>query len=246
VRGYDRLQVDEYVERLNEWAMVAQARASESEQRVAELENELRALRRHVRDLEDERPDTPEQAVRAAAERAAAAVADAIRDAGELRRQATEEAERIVEEARRHALDVVETARQSLFGLSEEGRQSRAEVRRQIDLLMQDATSQAEETRQRAQDEADHLVSGGRELAGRLVAEAEAQARAIRDRGATEQHHAEQALDQLKEERAQILAELNRLRGAIHNLISEGVEPDLVAPAEEATEQIEEATQPDA
>jgi cell division septum initiation protein DivIVA len=218
VRGYDRLQVDEYVERLREWGMEAHARADESERRMEELEDELGRARDRVQELEAERPGAPE-AVKVAAERAAAAVSEAVQQAAEIRRRATEDADRLLEDARRQALDIVEAARQSLTGLSEEARQERAETRRRAEAILDEAGREAEEIRRRAQDEADHVVSGGRELAARLVSEAEDLVQAVRDRGAAERYQAEEALDRLRDERTRIVAELARLRGAIHALI---------------------------
>lgn len=220
VRGYDRFQVDEYVERLTEWATRSQARALELERAGAERQQHAAALESQLRELQARGPAGPEEAIQAAADRAAEAVSAAIRAAEEIRRRASDDAERRLEEAGRQALEVVETARQSMAALSEESMRERAQAREQVESATEAARRQAEEERRRARDEAERVLIEGRARAAEVVAEAEAEAEAVRQASIDERRQLEESLARLQSERAQIVGDLGRLRGAIQALIA--------------------------
>lgn len=227
VRGYDRYQVDDYIERLNEWASGAQARAVEAERMADEQAEEIRALRQRVAEAEDGQPPAPDQALKEAAERAAGTVAAAVRQADEIRRRASADAEGRLDEAGRQAIAVVEAARQSVAGLSEEAARERQESRLRVQARLDDAGAQAEQLRRRAGEDAEKFLGEARALAARLVAEAEQEASQIRDRTGAERRAAEEAVRRLQSERAEIVGELGRLRGAIQTLLSStGRAPD--------------------
>ena len=237
VRGYDRFQVDEYVERLNEWATQWQAHSGELERRAADREDELIALRARLQELESQTPTAPDEAIRAAADRAASAVSMAIRDAEEIRRRASEEAERRLDDAGRQALELLETARQSISGLAEEAKREGAQARERVEAMISEMRRQGDDERRRAEAEAERVLIEGRARAAELLADAEAEAEAARRANAEERRELEQNLAQLRSERAQIVGDLGRLRGAIQALIanspmeSEAGAPPLGEPA---------------
>lgn len=220
VRGYDRFQVDEYVERLGEWATRSQARALELERDAAERREYVATLEAQLRELEARGPAAPEEAIQAAAERAAEAVGSALRAADEIRRRASDEAERRLDDAARQALEAVETARQSMAALSEESMRERAQAREQVESAVEAARRQADEERRRARDEAERLLIEGRARAAEVVADAEAEAEAVRQASIDERRQLEESLARLQSERAQIVGDLGRLRGAIQALIA--------------------------
>jgi cell division septum initiation protein DivIVA len=220
VRGYDRYQVDDYIERLNEWATGAQARAVEAEGMAQVQADEIGLLRERLAEFEDERPTTTDHAIKVATERAAATVTVAVQQADEIRRRAAADAEHRLEEASRQAIAIVEAARQSVSGLSEEAATERRNARIRNQTLVDEAAAEAELVGRRAAEEAAALIDGARTEAARLLAEADQQA--ADKRGSAEHDHrqATEGLAQLQRERTEIMGELTRLRGAIQTLIA--------------------------
>lgn len=220
VRGYDRYQVDDYIERLNEWAGGAQARAVEAEKRCQEQAQEIRMLRERLDELEGQSPAAPDRAIKVAADRCADAVAMAIQQADEIRRRAAQDAEHRLGEASRQAAAIVEAARQSVSGLSEDAARERREARQRVEAMLEEASRKADELTRRAAGETERAAAEARGEATRIVSEAEAAAAEIRARTEDERRKAGEAVQRLQKERAEIMAELNRLRGAIQTLIS--------------------------
>lgn len=220
VRGYDRYQVDDYIERLDEWAAGAQARALEAEGQLRAQDQEIHHLRDRVGELESERPSTPAQALKTAAERASETVTAAVQQADEIRRRVAADAERRLDEASLQAVAVVEAARQSVAGLAEEATQERRDVRLRIDSMYDDAARHAEEVKRRATEEAETVLGDARIEAARIVSEAETTAAETRARLEDERRQAGEAVERLQVERKEIVGELSRLRGAIQTLIS--------------------------
>ena len=237
VRGYDRIQVDEYVQRLNEWATAAQARAVEAERQAASRSEEIRRLKEQMAELESDRPAAPESAVREATDRAAEAVARALREADQVRRQAAADAERRLDEAGERAVAVVEAARQAMADFSDQASRERQEARGRVDAIIEQANREADQIRARAEAEGE-----------RLLAEAREAARQVREGSAEESRRAAEAMERLKAERAQIIEDLDRLRSSIHTLIG-GSEAklltggqDIEAPLDESPEASANAT----
>lgn len=208
VRGYDRIQVDEYIQRLNEWATAAQARAVEAERQAAGRAEEIRRLREQIAQLESDRPAVPESAVREAADRAAEAVARALREADLIRRQAAADAERRLDEAGERAVAVVEAARRAMADFSDQASRERQEARGRAGAIVEQANR-----------DADGIRAGAEAEGERLLVEAREAARQVREGSAEESRRAAEAIERLKAERAQIIDDLGRLRSAIHSLI---------------------------
>ncbi len=209
VRGYDRYQVDDYIERLHEWTSSAQSRAAHAERAAHAQAEEIRSLRERIHGLEQERPSTPDQALKAASDRATAALTAALHQADEIRRRAAADAEHRLEEAGREALAIVEASRQSVAGLHEEATRQRREARQRVEAMLQDAATEVEVA-----------GSGARTEAARIVSEAEAAAADIRARSEGERRQADEAVQRLQAEREEIMGELHRLRTAIQTLLS--------------------------
>lgn len=235
VRGYDRYQVDDYIERLHEWALAAHHRAQDAERREQAHAEEVQDLRARIDELQDH-GGAPDRALREAAEGAAAAFGAALEEAEALRRRANADAEQRVTEAAREATAIVESARQAVAGLTEQTAQQRREARSQTEAALAGAAAEADEVRRRAADEAAEIRRRGAEEHDRLVAAAEAEAEAIRRRSAQEQSEARDAVERLQAERAEIVGELTRLRGAIQTLISVGQDGPPARPGTETTE----------
>src|SRR2546423_11342053 len=62
MRGYDRLQVDEFIARSDRWMEEARARTEQAEHEVAVAHEEIANLRRRLADVESAGPADPEAA----------------------------------------------------------------------------------------------------------------------------------------------------------------------------------------
>jgi cell division septum initiation protein DivIVA len=230
LRGYDRVQVDGYIEHLQEWAAGSQARAEYADLQVAAKEKLVADLRARIQELESARPSPKEDVMQEAVDRSAAAVAVAVQQAGEIRRGASQEAERLVTGAQQQALQIVEAARQSIAGVSEAMAAEQLDAQAQIRALTEEATRASNEARRQAEEEAAGLLAEARAEASRLTDEAKEQAWAMRERTEQEREVAEAALAQLHADREQILEELGRLRGVIHGLLAPPAGQDAADP----------------
>lgn len=226
VRGYDRYQVDEYVQRLHEWAGGTQARAEQAERQAAGYAEEVRRLQEQIQDMEAGHPATPERTFTEAAQKAAEYTAAAIAQADELRRRASQEAERRLAEATRQADEMVESVRQAMAGFGEETNQQRRDARARAEAISEEVARDAAEVRRQAGSEAERILAEARTTAELMVVEAEEAARHIRERALDENRQATEGLERLKVEKSEIVAELGRLRGAIQSLIAGPGGPD--------------------
>src|SRR5437773_5277693 len=80
MRGYDRLQVDEYIEGLNRWLEEAQTRMGEAEARAASLETEVMNLRQRVAAMGDTKLQSGNPPLDAIATRLGQMLDDALTD----------------------------------------------------------------------------------------------------------------------------------------------------------------------
>ena len=92
MRGYDRLQVDEYVARLIEWMDDAQTRAEQAEADLALTRQETASLRQQVRAMQEESLVGGRPAVDAAGSTLASVIEGALGEAHEIRSRAQADA----------------------------------------------------------------------------------------------------------------------------------------------------------
>lgn len=200
LRGYDKRQVDEYLDRLEHDLSVAQgdrdaasARIALTEKRLDELENELQAARAQL--TEGDRPTYKglgkrvEQLLTIAEEEAERLRADAVRDAAEERAAAgtlVQQAQEEADEARREFEADLDTRRRK-------AQQQEAEVTVEVDKRLAaaekriaDADAAAKKRITDAEQAAEKRIAGDRAEADRMVAESTG--RSERMRKDAEQH----------------------------------------------------------
>jgi chromosome segregation ATPase len=163
LRGYDKRQVEDYVERVEIALGDADRQHAEDGQRLAALEQEVAALRTRLGEAEERAAGLPEPSSRVAAR------------AAEMLRLAEEEAEQIVEQARSRAEGAGAERTAELDRREEELRVTQTEA----DSARLDAQRDAEAVRTHAQEEANHLVTSTRAEAEERVAAARAEADAL-------------------------------------------------------------------
>jgi cell division septum initiation protein DivIVA len=146
MRGYDRRQVEDYVERVEVALSDADRLHAEDGQRIAALEQELAALRERLAEAEHRAAGLPEPSSRVAAR------------AAEILRLAEEEAEQIVQQARDKAVLAATDLNAQLERRSRDLEVAQA----QADTARLDAQRDAEAVRARAKEESATLVATAR------------------------------------------------------------------------------------
>jgi cell division septum initiation protein DivIVA len=206
MRGYDRIEVDEYIgemrrrmERLEADLAAAQGRVHDAEQRVETLEAE------RARSVPAAAPDAgfgvrAERLLRLAEQEAAQVRSGAAEEAASLRQQVREDVER-----QRHEAEQVLIARSAQFDEQVSKRTAELQQREQ----------QVEEQRAAARAEAEAVESAARRAADQYRQRVEADAEETRTRVATEvsriREQAEQELGRLTSVENGVRAELRRL-----------------------------------
>lgn len=154
-RGYDKAEVDEYVESLWDRQAEATSALEEAEEAIVSLEARIQAYVQRVADLEscvrDENPRTIaalgervtlilEQAEDAAAE----TVVAAQQEADAIRQNATLASERVTQNAISHASELETSAAATVHAANEQARRLEHEARRSATQILDDAEAQAQ------------------------------------------------------------------------------------------------------
>jgi cell division septum initiation protein DivIVA len=123
MRGYDRLQVDEYVTQLNAWVAEAEARQSMAESFVADRDRHVEKLQKRIAELEAQlETTTPVAALDDAHTRISESFDRVMASCADLHAKAQARYDEILEGARRDAVAVVNVARASVVELEAEAR----------------------------------------------------------------------------------------------------------------------------
>ena len=202
LRGYDRYQVDDYVQRLNEWAVEAQSRAVESERVSQTYAREVATMRQRVNELEAGPNGVPDDTLREVADRVASSLNTAVEESTQIRRRAEAQAEQRVAEANEAAAATVAAVQKAIGGLRQEVILARREARREAETILEEARTESEHVRRVVAERAETVIGEAEGEAARMISEAE------------------QTVSRLRVERTQIVEELNSLRGAIQTLIT--------------------------
>jgi DivIVA domain-containing protein len=181
LRGYDRRQVDDYLDRVEAALNDADARHAEDTGRLAALESQVTDMHARLADAERRAEGRPEPAP-VAGDRIAAMLRLADEEAASIRANAADEAERIISEAQLRAgqesakrtaeLDSRErdiaTAHEQAAALIAQAQQDAAGIRTK-------AEQDAAESRQQAQEELRRMHEAGQLEAASMTAEARRQ-----------------------------------------------------------------------
>lgn len=219
MRGYDRMQVDEYIGRIGRWMDEAQARTGAAEHAVAQLQRDNQELRRRIAEVEEER-GTPSAALEGLGDRLETMLADAVRDCEEIRQRGVEEANAAVATARKTAVDIVERTRTAVRQLEDAAKDDR----RRAASALSDAASEADASvadRLRAADqEAARLVDEAQTRAEAMINEAEQRRVRIIEAGEQHRRSVEEDIARLVRQRDHVLSQLTGLRSALEGAIS--------------------------
>jgi cell division septum initiation protein DivIVA len=239
-RGYDRRQVEDYVERVYVAIAEADARHAEDLARLAAGEQQFNELRERLADAEARAAGLPETPTRVG-ERLARMLALADEEAGEIRSRAHAEAQALLQQARQQ----VEAESAARTAALEQREQDIAGAGEQADRLRLEAQQDAQTVRAAAQRDAEAFVEHARQEAHQTVQQAQAHAqqeraqaeqdvRAIhegaRDEAARMTHEARRQVRELSAQRDAIAGQLQSLRdtlsGAFGPLAAAGPDED--------------------
>ena len=228
LRGYDRLQVDDYLERQQRWAAEVEARLADAEQRASSSGAAAAALRSRVNELEakqQEEADGPPRSIAALGDRVGLILQTAW-DAGE------EVREEVVSGARADAAEIERRAAER--DAETKATLDRAEAQAgEIVAAGEQSRHQAEAEAARIREEAEGTA---RVKAAEIVSAAEATSERVRnDAAATAERTieaAERRRDELEEviaglvqRRDVAMAELDRVRAALEQVVAPQAPP---------------------
>jgi cell division septum initiation protein DivIVA len=235
VRGYDRLQVDDYVEHLHRWIEQADYRAQQCEVAATRANSEADQMRRRLASVDAGTLTATPESMKALGDRVGNIMQSSFQAAKDLHRRAEDE-------ARGRAAAAEETATQII---AEATLRAEELSRAAEDLFVQaqEALARADSVASREMDEAKaHAATEGQELLER----ARNEARELARRTAEEEQVRREQLVVLEEHRTRVMEEL----GALHKRIGDignGLSPPTPAPRQaqhaQQAQQVQQAQQ---
>jgi cell division septum initiation protein DivIVA len=221
VRGYDRAQVDDYVDTLRNWHGNATARMQAAETEAAQLREQVVRLRQRVADLEQQTSQEPPRTITALGDRVTRILQLAEEAASETRAEAEAEAKMIVAKSQDEAEAIAAATR---------ARQ--AEVEAFLTSATEQAQQAVEHAEERASEAAAHLTAEAETKASQREADAEhrsqmilAAAEADRVKVAeditAQRSKAETELRDLQVQRDEMRAGLLQLRESLHRTLGQ-------------------------
>lgn len=192
LRGYDRRQVDDYLDRVEQALNDADARHAEDSGRLAVLEQQVADLQERLADAERRAAGLPEP-VPAAGDRIATMLRLADEEATALRQDAAVAAEAMIADARvqaeqqteqrsadldrreRDVRDAQELADKATLQAQEDAETIRANARRDAERILEQAHQEAESTRAQGAEDLRRMHEAGQLEAAAMTAEARRQ-----------------------------------------------------------------------
>jgi DivIVA domain-containing protein len=229
LRGYDRRQVDDYLDRVEAALNEADARHADDAGRLAALESQVTDMHERLADAERRAAGRPEPAP-LAGDRIAAMLRLADEEAAAMRAAAADEAERIVAEAQLRAgqesakrSGELDRREQEILVAREHAAATVTQAQQEAEGIRAQAEQDAVATRQQAQEELRRMHEAGQLEAASMTAEARRQ------------------VEELSRQRDAIAAQLQSLRdtlsGAVGPLsapVDAGATQAIQLPADEA------------
>jgi DivIVA domain-containing protein len=239
LRGYDRRQVDDYLDRVEVALGEADQRHADDAQRLAALERQVAEQHERLVDAERRAAGQPEP-VPVAGDRIAAMLRLADEEATAIRAAARDEADRLVLEAQTRATEETSTRTKEL----DQRELELARARDDVDKATLQAQKDAESIRSNAERDAEQTRASAASDADAARVKAEEAVRRMHEAGQREAAamtaEARRQVEELSRQRDAIAAQLQQLRdtlsGAVAPLAGAGR-----APADEPTQAVDVA-----
>ena len=228
VRGYDRMQVDDYVERLHQWIEQADARAQQCEAAAARANAETEQFRRRLASVDAGSLTATPESLKSLGDRVEKIMQSSFQDAEEIRQRAEDAARATTTAAEAAATRVMEQATARAEELSRAAEELFVQAQEALTGAGAAAADQLDAARATANAEREKLVE-------RALAEA----REMDKRTRAEEAARREQLAVLEEHRRKVMGEIALLHERLGS-ISEGLSippppvQDLVADEHEA------------
>jgi cell division septum initiation protein DivIVA len=210
VRGYDRAQVDEYIDWIREWLGNATSRMKAAEGESGQLRDQLHRLQERLNDLEAERGHDSPKSVAALGDRVTRILQLAEEGAAAIRAEIVAEAQQTVAKARVEADELTRATAQRQSELEALLARASQQAHQTVQQAEAKAAETIKETEQRAAESAKALITEAESRAAATEAKAEQRARDVVQ--SAEAEHA-QHLEKHAAEKAQLGAEIQTLTG---------------------------------
>ncbi|CAN5571897.1 hypothetical protein BH18ACT1_BH18ACT1_13160 [soil metagenome] len=220
LRGYDRLQVDDYLERQARYSSDSDARLAAAERTAELLATEAESMRAQVESIEEQDDDGPPRSMRALGDRVGRILQTTWDTAEELREEAVTGASLEAEAIERRAEEREARAAAAL----DDAHRRAGEVEAEADEVRRLATEEAARVRDEAEADA---RARGEELVAAAISDAEAvRATAAADAERTvaeaevRRNELEEVIANLSERRDAAMGELDRVRAALEQVMA--------------------------
>ncbi len=197
VRGYDRMQVDDYVEHLNQWIEQADNRAQQCEDAAARAAAEVEQMRRRLSSLDAESLTATPESMKALGQRVGAIMQSSFHAAADLHAQAEGDARATTTAAEEHAARIVTAATAGAEELSRAAEDLFVQAQETLAAASDAAAQQIEEARERAEAERADLVERARAEVQELARQSAAEETLRRERLALLDEHKAQVLEEV-------------------------------------------------
>ncbi len=215
VRGYDRMQVDDYVEHLTQWIEQADYRAQQCEAAVTRANAEIEQLRRRLASVDSGTLTATPESMKALGDRVGNIMQSSFDAAKELHRRAEDTAQAVTAAAEEAAASIIEEATARAGELSQ--------AAEDLFVQSQGAIEGANAAAAREMKEAQALAAAKRD---ELFKAAQGEARELARRAAEEHQVRREQLRLLEEHRRRVLEEI----GILHQRLG-SIGDGLTAPA---------------
>jgi hypothetical protein len=223
LRGYDRLQVDDYLERQQRWAAEVEVRLADAEQRADASEAAAAKLRSRLSELEAkqiEEAEGPPRSITALGDRVGHILQTAWDAGEEVREEVVSAARSEAAEIERRAAErdaesstVIDRARARAAEIVAAGEQTRHEAEAEAARIREEAEGTA-------RVKAAEIVSAAEARAERVRNDAEANAERTIEAAERHRDELEEVIAGLVERRDAAMAELDRVRAALEQVVA--------------------------
>lgn len=230
LRGYDRIQVDDYVDTLREWLDAATARMQAAEADASQLRDQSMRLRQRLAELEADAGQEPPRSLNALGDRVARILALAEEGAQAVQASAEAAAAELVTQAQHDAEETIRSTRARQVEIEAWLSQTTRQADQLVAQAEERAALAAAQLTSDAETKAAATAAVADQRARQTIAQAEAEAAGLTEAAQAERARTLQELAAKREEltghirsleaqRDEVLAALTGLRESLHRTI---------------------------
>jgi hypothetical protein len=233
VRGYDRMQVDDYVEHLHRWIEQADYRAQQCEVAATRANSEADQLRRRLASVDAGTLTATPESMKALGDRVGSIMQSSFQVAKEQHRRAEDEVRARTAAAEEAATQVIAEATQRAEDLSRAAEDLFVQAQEALAKAGTAAAQKVDEAKARGESEGEELLERARN-----------EARELARRTAGEEQARREQLQLLEEHRGRVMEDIGVLHERLGR-IGEGLSPPAAPPPRQPKEQRARRAEPD-